>query len=215
MIIDETSLKKMSEFISEHEQGLEYLILNFKFHLDENENAVLQPTLFPIFANENIPYHFIEYILNNTLSIILYDMDKSHDKQNNNLIDTVLLVLERRLNEDQLLKIDTNLYQNDVDLSNYVKAKEDNNLQKILSDTLLALQLSKKLTLLLKYHDDNLIQSVSSKEIYIEDKETKKKHLLKQNTEKDIVKKHYDSIDVEKVSNEELSDLYSKIPLQY
>jgi len=156
MIIDEDSLTTLETMIQSY--GLDSILLNFSF-TKNNHEVNMQKQFVPIYENDNIPFHFFQHILDNSLSIVLYDKNSSETKLHNQVLDITLEVLERNVAENTLLKIDTNLYENDIDMSNYTSDTHDDLLLKVISDTLLALQIQKKINPLLQKLDKNFIDS--------------------------------------------------------
>ena len=156
MIIDEDSLTTLETMIQDN--GLDSILLNFSFTKNNNE-VNMENQFVPIYEKDNIPFHFFQHILNNSLSIVLYDKNSSETKLHNQVLDVALEVLERSVSEDTLLKIDTNLYESDIDMANYTSNSHDGLLLKVISDTLLALQIQKILNPLLQKLDKNFIDS--------------------------------------------------------
>jgi len=156
MIIDEDSLTTLETMIQS--DGLDSILLNFSF-TKNNDEVNMQKQFVPIYEKDNIPFHFFQHILNNSLSIVLYDKNSSETNLHNQVLDITLEVLERKVAENTLLKIDTNLYESDIDMSNYTSNSHDDLLLKVISDTLLSLQIQKKLNPLLQELDKNFIAS--------------------------------------------------------
>ena len=158
MILDRDSFFELEKIVA-NTPRLEYVVINFDF-IPKDDELIFDKQFIPICSEDLIHDKVLNNILEMSLSFVVFSQETFQKNKENYILDIMFEVLEKRLSEETVIKIDDNLTNANIDLSSYHTIEQEPKLLQVISNTLMALNYTKKLIKAFSTLDENFLDEI-------------------------------------------------------